>query len=809
MAGFLTPWQPRVFWTMLLPLLVLFIVLVGFHPWRSLCPLAALGELGQRLGASSQRRVPAWLEDAHLVLPFGVLAAMLLLRLLATNGDGRWLAWLLVGLALAAIATNWIFTGKTWCNFVCPVGVVERIYTDPSPPRGAENSQCARCTACKKSCPDIDQENNYWRELAGNGRRFASYAFPGLVLAFYSYFWLRAGDWEVYFDGRWTQQPATRELLLGAGFFFAPWLPAVFAATLTLGGFALASFALFVGIEAATRRRGADSEQHRHRLLSLAAFAAFSLFYLFAGAPTLRKIPYGARALAFVAPAVAVLTLARRWNRSRGGYNRDRFAAKLVRSWPFPGEPPADPLEAYARIQASEQAREQLLAGYAQALRDALADGLLDESEARLLDEIQRQFGISPRERERIVAQLSERERQQLASGRVLTLEERLQIETYRAALTEALLRSAQELEIDALRRTFGVSVQDHLALVARLRSGGGPLLERARSELDEARCRRDDRLALAGAPGGESGELLGFLLARAEEAALARLYDLLALLGDKRAVESLRPGLVSREGETRGAALMRLRQACPAALEVVEALEAMLLEPAAAVAKDEGERLRRLARLALDADPFVRAAAAWSLAASGAPQASAALVAARADGDPLVREAAETPAEAAAAALSIAGPRIARMQALRGVPLFAELDPDDLLDLAELAREEEVPADGILCEQGRPDSGDLFVVLSGRATVAVRAGDDDHEIAELGAGEVVGELALLDGSPRSATVRAHRGRLRVLRIPAAAFRDRLLQRGRVARSLLLTLTHRLRALAGRVAASRTPVTPG
>jgi hypothetical protein len=90
-------------------------------------------------------------------------------------------------------------------------------------------------------------------------RRFATYAFPGLVLAFYSYFWLRAGDWEAYFDGRWTRQPATRELVLGAGFFFAPWVPAVLAATLTLGGFALASFAFFHGAEAATRRRGAAS----------------------------------------------------------------------------------------------------------------------------------------------------------------------------------------------------------------------------------------------------------------------------------------------------------------------------------------------------------------------------------------------------------------------------------------------------------------------------------------------------------------------------------------------------------------------
>jgi CRP-like cAMP-binding protein len=197
-----------------------------------------------------------------------------------------------------------------------------------------------------------------------------------------------------------------------------------------------------------------------------------------------------------------------------------------------------------------------------------------------------------------------------------------------------------------------------------------------------------------------------------------------------------------------------------------------------------------------------VRAAAAWSLAESGAPEAAAALAAARADGDPVVREAAD--AAGAAAAEFAVRPRIARMQALRRIPLFAELDPDDLLDLAELASEAEIAAGAALCVQGRPDSSDLYAVVAGRAAVSVRSADGgESELAELGAGEVVGELALLDGSPRSASVRAKGGPLRVLSIPGAAFRDRLLPRGRVARSLLLTLTRRLRDLTGRISARR------
>jgi hypothetical protein len=221
-AGFFWPWQPRAFWTVTLPLLVLFFVVAGFSTWRTVCPLAALGELGRRVAPRRQRKAPEWLERRYLLVSFVVLTAMLALRLVATNGDGRWLSGLLVLLALAAVATNALWSGKSWCNFLCPVGVVERIYTDPSSLARSANAQCARCTACKRSCPDIDQEASYWRELGRGGRRAATFAFPGLVVAFYGYFWLRYGDWEAYFDGRWTRLAADRALAFGPGFFFAP-----------------------------------------------------------------------------------------------------------------------------------------------------------------------------------------------------------------------------------------------------------------------------------------------------------------------------------------------------------------------------------------------------------------------------------------------------------------------------------------------------------------------------------------------------------------------------------------------------------
>ena len=79
---------------------------------------------------------------------------------------------------------------------------------------------------------------------------------------------------------------ADRDLVLGAGFFFAPKIPALLAAPLTLLALAAASYALFSLVEHIAGRIITDTERRRHVVLALAAFAAFSTFYFFAGAPT-------------------------------------------------------------------------------------------------------------------------------------------------------------------------------------------------------------------------------------------------------------------------------------------------------------------------------------------------------------------------------------------------------------------------------------------------------------------------------------------------------------------------------------------
>ncbi|HET9331958.1 MAG TPA: cyclic nucleotide-binding domain-containing protein [Gemmatimonadota bacterium] len=814
-VGLTTDSLPRYFWTMLLPLLPVSIVLMGFPNWRRVCPLAFFGEVGRSLNRGTQRRVPKWFERWFYLVTFAFLLSMLVLRLVATNGDGRWLAGLLVGLALAAALTNWIFTGKTWCNFLCPVGLVERIYTEPNSLPEVSNSQCVRCTACKKHCPDIDQENAYWQDVTSPTRKLAMFAFPGLVLSFYTYYWLRHGDWEAYFDGRWTRLPVTADLVAGAGFFFAPQVPAIGAALATLLAFSAASYGVFLGIEAILGRSVVDAERRRHLALTIAAFVAFSIFYFFAGAPSLRKLPGGTRTVAFAAPLIATLFAIKRGRRTRERYIQEKGAVKLLRNWPFEDPPPQDAGEVYAWIKAGEHAREQYLTAYTNTVREIIADGLVGRGELRFLDEIRNQLGITPREHEKVIERLSEEERR-LFEQRGVGVEERAQLEGYKTALAAALLRRASASELTELQRAFGVSPEAHAGVLEQMRGESGALLARARGQMEHALAVRRD-LTTLGAPDqpGAAG-LLSYLLTRELEAAISRVLEFLEIAGDAERVQALRPGLLAPEVDIRGSALRQLAEACPGSEALVAELEPLILDRSRMPTDaDLQARAGTLDRLAQAPDPYIRAAAVWAAGTDrGAPRS----IVSRSleDSHPLVRETAALCVRRAEDGPESSDDRfsslatIEKMQFLREVPLFAHLDPEDLEDLSRLTEDEIVTLPEVLCEEGEMDADAVFIIVDGLASVLLRArtasGEEiDREVAVLGAGEVVGELSLLDGSPRMATVRPKDGPLRVLRIPGHMFRSRLLHRPRVAQPLLATLARRLRLLSQRVADHQEP----
>jgi CRP-like cAMP-binding protein len=130
--------------------------------------------------------------------------------------------------------------------------------------------------------------------------------------------------------------------------------------------------------------------------------------------------------------------------------------------------------------------------------------------------------------------------------------------------------------------------------------------------------------------------------------------------------------------------------------------------------------------------------------------------------------------------------------EVLRGLPYFTDL-PDDLLERVSRSTELiEVPADTVIIDEGS-ESGEMYVVVSGELSVSKHSASKDVELARIGPGEVVGEIALLDEAPRTATVTALIDSA-VIRVPVAAFED-LLSDPRVVRRMFRTVTSRLRGI--------------
>jgi uncharacterized membrane protein len=98
---------------------------------------------------------------------------------------------------------------------------------------------------------------------------------------------------------------------------------------------------------------------------------------------------------------------------------------------------------------------------------------------------------------------------------------------------------------------------------------------------------------------------------------------------------------------------------------------------------------------------------------------------------------------------MSVSG--VVTLEELRSVPLFASLDDAATSELRNLLVIEDVAGRTPLFHSG--DSGDaLYLIESGRVRISVRDADgSDVTLAELAGGDFFGEMALLDGKPRSA----------------------------------------------------------
>ena len=304
-------------------------------------------------------------------------------------------------------------------------------------------------------------------------------------------------------------------------------------------------------------------------------------------------------------------------------------------------------------------------------------------------------------------------------------------------------------------------------------------------------------------APDARFVSLLVDTLRLRESKSEERLIKAVGLFGNPRALDLIRKSLNAGDTSTRAAAL-----------EALETLGDRKITQQILPLLDRGGVFRKSGDDTLDVnaavemlleyeDHWIRALAARAVPELGLIDRAEVLRKLKKDPHLLVREAASS----ALAQMDGGSMKtlktlstLERILLLREIPMFSGLAPEDLANIADIAHEELHAASGIICREGDPGNA-LFIIVSGDVQVVKSAGGHESILATRSGGEFVGEMAILDSAPRSATLRALND-VRILSIGGEAFKSILLDRPEVAVSVLRKMSARIRALNAMVGTS-------
>lgn len=123
----------------------------------------------------------------------------------------------------------------------------------------------------------------------------------------------------------------------------------------------------------------------------------------------------------------------------------------------------------------------------------------------------------------------------------------------------------------------------------------------------------------------------------------------------------------------------------------------------------------------------------------------------------------------------------------LRTVAIFRGLDNKELHRIAEVGKQVHFDAGKVVAQQDGGAAG-FHLIMDGEVSVDV----DGHERARLGSGNYFGEMSLLDGKPRSATVKAEEPTT-TFALTSWQFLPLLTEYPSISRALLVELCARLR----------------
>jgi hypothetical protein len=532
---------PTIFWGAIVPSSIFILLVFGHELWRRICPLSFLSQIPRALG--KQRQIPrtnpktgvvrhelakvnaaSWLGRNYLWVQFGWLYVGLCARILFINSDRTALfIWFAITI-IAAIAVGYLYGGKAWCQYFCPMAPVQTVYAEPGALFAskaqlgdkqitqsmcrtveADGNERSACVACQNPCIDIDAERTYWDDITQPNQRWLYYGYIGLVVGYFGYYYLYAGNWDYYFSGAWARQPDQLTTLLDPGFYIFKnpiAIPKIVAVPLTLGAFSYAGYAIGMFIEGQyrayldRRKQPVKPEIIQHRLYTVGTFLVFNFFFIFGGRPLILLLPLPLQFLyEAVLTGLSTLWLYRTWHRSPERYDRENLATRLRRqlvklkinveqylTGRSLDDLSSDEVYVLAKI-VPEFTREKRHVAYKGVLREALEEGYVDTaSSLEVLQQIRSELEISEPEHRQILEELGVEDPQLLDPHQRRTKENLVRLNGYRKALERVMslrerqagdsqtdLRQRQQQELRLLRRDYSIALEEETAIIEDL----------------------------------------------------------------------------------------------------------------------------------------------------------------------------------------------------------------------------------------------------------------------------------------------------------------------------------------------------
>ncbi|ELR99258.1 FHA domain-containing protein [Gloeocapsa sp. PCC 73106] len=588
----------RIFWAIIVPIAIMVLMLFGHEFWRRICPLYFFSQIPRALGIKNKIvQEDSWLGRNHLYLQFGLFFLGLNIRILFVNSDRLALFIFLIFTIISSIIVGYLFQGRSWCHYFCPMAPVQMIYTGPGGFLGSQahtrdrgsitQSMCREvdkktgqektaCVGCKSPCMDIDVERSYWEGITKPDQKLVFYGYLGLVIGFYFYYLIYSGNWDYYFSGAWTHEEDQLKTLFNPGLYLferqIP-IPKIIAAPLTLALFGATSYFVCLSLEkifkgyAKKKKLNMTNEQIQHICFLLCTFASFNIFYMFGGRPNLNLLlDWIILAFNGLVIFVSTLWLYKNWQRSKERYKIEGEANSLRRQLMKLGidfshylggrsieDLNPDELYVLANTLPAFTKPEHRLRIYKGVLQERLEDGNFAPGDSFLaLQNLRQELSISEEEHTKILEELLI-EHPKLTSGKQ-GINDRVRVDSYREHLELMILElvetgtpleeafNRKEKQIMALKKEYSITKEQDQEVLSKLFNEESALVGQANALLAQLKTTAEYYHSINSSAEREQPvfDLLASCLNQKQKLIINKILSILEVLGNSQTADKI-----------------------------------------------------------------------------------------------------------------------------------------------------------------------------------------------------------------------------------------------------------------------------